>query len=74
MFDPVADFEKPSSAKRHKDITGVYDNVQEALAAAQPGTSATHQPEETLRIENSPKSVIYLPQNQFTQQAELKIF
>ena len=57
MFDSEADIPKlsktTSSAKRHKsDITGVYDNVQEALAA-QP-----LQPEEPL-TEESPKSVNY---------------
>ena len=58
VFDPVPpDFEKPSSAKRLKsDITGVYDNVQEALAA-QSATTTTYHPEETLS-EDLPKSVI----------------
>ena len=57
VFDPAPDFQRPSSAKRPKpDITGVYDNVQEALA--QPVTPAAQHLQEPL-IEESPKSVNY---------------
>ncbi|XP_028401304.1 rho guanine nucleotide exchange factor 11-like isoform X2 [Dendronephthya gigantea] len=54
VFGDPADYQKPSSAKRHKtdaSVTGLYDNLQDALASQSPSTKPLENP-----FEEPPKS------------------